>query len=266
MGTRECGVSDFEWLTDASTLTRALRSRGCVPCGNDCTVVVGCGTSGLSVALVEDLGRANVVSLDKDPAQIAYMQQLHPSMTFECCDVARQEAVGDGSADLVVDKSTLDCLLCSPDVGAFVGSIFRMLKVGGVYAIASFHDEALLRRCFFGRSAWAWESCEALKRPPREDARLLVLRKAVADSDDVVHGDDEPLEPFMSQDREDKLRSRWSQALSLVEAHGALFADTPEYDIADFTGDLADFRRDTGRPNGPTLAFSEALAFLRAMA
>ena len=63
------------------------------------------------------------------------------------CDVSNDPdaVVAPGSVDLVVDKSALDCILCSIGGMLFEGCL-PMLRPGGSYAIASFRTEDELRR------------------------------------------------------------------------------------------------------------------------
>jgi hypothetical protein len=77
-----------------------------------------------------------------------YQHQQNP-MEFWCLDYTSEtlpENYAD-SFDLVVDKSTLDCTLCSDcsATASFLMEIYRTLKVnGGVYLVISFHELDLI--------------------------------------------------------------------------------------------------------------------------
>ena len=76
-------------------------------------------------------------------------QQHNNPMEFWCLDYTSEtlpENYAD-SFDLVVDKSTLDCTLCSDcsATASFLMEIYRTLKVnGGVYLVISFHELELI--------------------------------------------------------------------------------------------------------------------------
>jgi hypothetical protein len=79
-----------------------------------------------------------------------HQQQHHNNpMEFWCLDYTSEtlpENYAD-SFDLVVDKSTLDCTLCSDcsATASFLMEIYRTLKVnGGVYMVISFHELDLI--------------------------------------------------------------------------------------------------------------------------
>eukprot|EP00536_Pseudo-nitzschia_multiseries_P001839 jgi/Psemu1/4245/gm1.4245_g len=71
------------------------------------------------------------------------------TMEFWCLDYTRERLPESyaSSFDLVVDKSTLDCTLCSDcaSTASFLAEIYRTLNPdGGVYLIVSFHEIDLL--------------------------------------------------------------------------------------------------------------------------
>ena len=282
--------SVFEWLLPPAAFVSALEECGlALPgCGARC-VVVGCGTSGLSCAL---RGRcAEVVSLDCDAQQVAFMRAQHAgeagvAAAFRVCDVcdvvAAAAVVGAAPVDLVLDKCTLDCLLCSNRALLFVQGVRRMLRDGGRYVIASCHGEATLRRYFGACPGWEWESLASLPRAVGDTTQLLVLRKrggSAADAD-CFRGDPAPL---LDAAREGAIRQRWGAqvasgaGLPLAAALACLFpaaaatgegeggggAHHMEYCLADFEGDLAEHLHLAALPESITLG--AALAFVSAV-
>jgi len=238
-------------------------------------VVVGCGTSELSHAIHGHVFE-NVVSMDIDPEQIALMAARHagvPGLEFVHADVSAQTRVADGEADIVLDKATLDCVLCSATVGDFVSSIWRMLRVGGRYVIISLHAESLLRKCFEGRKAWCIEKLDEVPRPTGPGSvRLVVLRKLTDDAleaDDVVLADSFSLGPLVAGAlRQAEMKEAFERGpLPLEEAYRAIFQDDErfEYAFEDFEGDLAAFWQGRGKAPTDKLALDEALAFLAEM-
>ncbi|GAX10036.1 hypothetical protein FisN_25Lh115 [Fistulifera solaris] len=67
-------------------------------------------------------------------------------MTFQCVDFCIEQVnAEDGSFDLVVDKSTLDCTLCADrSSAALLVEMYRLLGPNGVYLVVSFHNKELM--------------------------------------------------------------------------------------------------------------------------
>ena len=162
----------------------------------------------------------------------------------DCADV-----VADGAAALVVDKSTLDCLLCS-DAAAYACSVARMLAVGGCFLVMSFHDAEFLKAAL----------CAALPfRVEREVVReknvaLLLRRTAGAWEPEAVAA--ALLRPTVPPERLARLRASWGGARPLREAYDLLFSDALKAEYA-----FADFEADAGSADRWSL--DDALAFLR---
>jgi len=128
---------------------------------------VGCGSSILGEILVTQTSVyrnvQQVVNVDKDAETLRHMQERWQAiaknssnqhdddddrMIFECIDFTceRLQAWDSASFDLVLDKSTLDCLLCTDKAAAgLLTEVYRVLKPGGVYLLVSFHEAAFLR-------------------------------------------------------------------------------------------------------------------------
>lgn len=142
---------------------------------------VGCGSSVLGEYLVQHFSSnddddviAQVINVDRDQAILDAMQArwqhtcqvqqydkaMASKMKFVCADIVGQQQqqqqgqqeepcipLPDGSIDLVVDKSTLDCLLCSDQgAAALLTECWRLLNpLNGVYLCISFHHIDLLR-------------------------------------------------------------------------------------------------------------------------
>lgn len=132
---------------------------------------VGCGSSLLGEHLLEDLeyNVQYVLNVDSDDETLQRMKRRWESKNFsngfcetvpvrknsKILDFQRIELSNydtkidapDNFFDMIVDKSTLDCLLCSPDeaVAALLTEAYRLLKPdGGVYLIVSFQSVGLL--------------------------------------------------------------------------------------------------------------------------
>jgi SAM-dependent methyltransferase len=146
----------FEWLTSAESLAakvgEALQGK------TEARVLhVGCGSSILGEVLLERLPEiAQIVNVDIDKSLLKAMKERWASkcsqdqqdkMTFLPVDICREPIpCDDGSFDLVLDKSTLDCLLCSErGASALVSEVHRLLnRQSGVYFLISFHHPDFL--------------------------------------------------------------------------------------------------------------------------
>eukprot|EP00977_Amphora_coffeiformis_P029596 scaffold41762_cov191-Amphora_coffeaeformis.AAC.1 len=154
-------VHPFEWLTSAESLKPKLQQA--LANKEDVRVLhVGCGSSVLGEFLVENFSNvAQVVNVDNDKQIVQAMQNR---WTKYCCqrryDEKKKERMKfipldlcqesipemDGSFDLVLDKSTLDCLLCSEKgASCLISETHRLLDPkDGVYLLISFHHIEML--------------------------------------------------------------------------------------------------------------------------
>jgi len=98
-------------------------------------LVVGCGNSELSEQLHDD-GFQQVTSIDYSEIVIHKMQEMlknKPKLTFDVMDV-RELKYSDESFDCVIDKGTLDAILCGSDsarnANMMLSECYRVLKKG----------------------------------------------------------------------------------------------------------------------------------------
>ena len=152
-------VRPFEWLTSAESLHERLDE---VLQGREGANVlhVGCGSSVLGEHIVQHHhpNVRQVVNVDHDANILCAMQNRWKERCKDDIEkVAKMKFVeanicadgiplDDGSMDVVVDKSTLDCLLCSDKgASALISEIYRLLDPDkGVYLLISFHHMDLL--------------------------------------------------------------------------------------------------------------------------
>ena len=158
-------VRPFEWLTNFSSLSHLLSPTYLFPKDRKIESIgralhVGCGTSTLGECLVEELGYTEVVNADVDEEALSAMEkrwsdrcsrreelEVLETMKWQKFDFGKViETSSDltferGYFDAVVDKSTLDCALCSGDgaAGLMVESYNALRPDGGVYVCISFN-------------------------------------------------------------------------------------------------------------------------------
>jgi len=107
-------------------------------------LVVGCGNSAFSEGMVDD-GYEEVISIDISSVVIEAMQKKHsdrPQLTYMKMDVRDMSAFPTGSFDAVIDKGTLDSLLCGHNsqlnAGKMLEEVWRVLKDKGVYILITY--------------------------------------------------------------------------------------------------------------------------------
>lgn len=150
-------IRPFEWLTSASSL-KPILDDAIEPSSSSTrrALHVGCGSSTVGEYLVQELGYNHVVNVDKDGATLRQMearwqQQQHPDdgdrLSFCEVDLVKDEIpYPSGYFDIVIDKSTLDCTLCSDEAtAALLCQVYKSLTAhAGVYVVISFHHVNLL--------------------------------------------------------------------------------------------------------------------------
>ena len=284
----QCPEESFEWLVafaDVAPLFAQLQQQ----LASDCLVVVaGSGTSELSCQLQQQGDYTRVVSIDCDAALVKQMQLRYkdqPALQYVRADLSLpcSAVVPDGAAGLVVDKCTLDCLLCSDGGAGMVCSVHRMLQKGGLYVVISFHELDFLQM-FLGAN-FEWKRCDTIVLPTDRVVHAVVLQKpnTVIDPDQVAERQATAIaswyeqSPLLTKERRDQIRLAWvgpddkqTRALSIAGAYDVLFADEEkrEYLFEDFVDDLKEcFVKPKGKADwcGHELTFEDAISFLETM-
>lgn len=110
---------------------------------------LGCGNSALQDRLYE-AGYHRITNVDISGVVIAQMNQVkaergYHEMLFEVQDVRRMP-YADASFDFVLDKSTIDSLMCSDNpitnVASMVDEAYRVLVPNGIYFVLSYASPA----------------------------------------------------------------------------------------------------------------------------
>mmetsp|Transcript_19453 Transcript_19453/g.29458 ORF Transcript_19453/g.29458 Transcript_19453/m.29458 type:complete len:416 (-) Transcript_19453:66-1313(-) len=187
-------VVPFEWLTNFTSL-QALLDPEWLFDGHDNedqdktfrVLHVGCGSSTLGEILMLSFPRYNyVVNADNDIELLTGMKKRWHSLvqkyaTLKGGDIGTLEYVHmdfikntaesfhpqldsslenktNGSFELILDKSTLDCLLCSSDgASGLICEVYKQLKPGGVYFLITFNHEDFIAPLLEDCPGTRWE-------------------------------------------------------------------------------------------------------------
>ncbi|GKV06857.1 hypothetical protein SLEP1_g18679 [Rubroshorea leprosula] len=120
----------FDWYQKYPSLAPLIRLY--VPHNHQRILVVGCGNSAFSEGMVDD-GYEEVVNVDISSVVIKAMQnkyQSRPQLKYVEMDVRDMGTFEAGSFDAVIDKGTLDSILCGNNSR---GNATRMLEEVGRY-------------------------------------------------------------------------------------------------------------------------------------
>ncbi|WCJ20817.1 S-adenosyl-L-methionine-dependent methyltransferases superfamily protein [Euphorbia peplus] len=107
-------------------------------------LVTGCGNSAFSEGMVND-GYEDVVNVDISSVVIEAMQKKYsntPQLKYIQMDVRDMSAFQKGSFDAVIDKGTIDSLLCGGNsrrnAVKMLEEVWRVLKDQGVYILVTY--------------------------------------------------------------------------------------------------------------------------------
>lgn len=103
----------FDWYNDYDAVKPVLASH--LKRKEASILHVGCGNSPLPERLYDD-GYKRVVNIDISASVIAHMternKEKRPELRFETCDVTELTEFVEDEFDLIIDKGTLDSLVC----------------------------------------------------------------------------------------------------------------------------------------------------------
>lgn len=139
-------VSSFDWYQRYSALRPFLHKF--VPTSSR-VLMVGCGNSVMSEDMMKD-GYVEIVNIDISSVVIEIMRRkcAHiPQLKYIQMDVRDMSLFQDASFDCVIDKGTLDSLMCGTDapLSAFqmLEEVSRILKPGGIYMLITYGDPSV---------------------------------------------------------------------------------------------------------------------------
>lgn len=173
-------IRPFEWLTNASSLKPLLDEINNHGTRTKRALHVGCGSSTVGEYLIHELAYDQVVNLDKDEEILQQMEsrwhRQNPNdderLVFCKVDLIKDEIpYPPGYFDVVVDKSTLDCTLCSDEAtAALLCQVYQSLNSQhGAYIVISFHHVDLLLPLLRDCPGTDWDVSHTVIRREVED-------------------------------------------------------------------------------------------------
>ena len=131
----------FDWLEDYESVKPILKN---LEISKECRILnVGCGNSEFSEKMYDE-GFTHNYNIDICKNVIDFMRERNKDkkgLHFDVMDVCEM-AYKDETFDLIIDKSTIDALLCGDHsfmiVAKMLKEISRVLKTGGYYVIISY--------------------------------------------------------------------------------------------------------------------------------
>jgi len=183
---------------------------------------VGSGSSVVGEYMVEALGFDLVVNLDKDEETLEQMKDrwlqrcqnknknnnnINPELAlagserlaFCAIDFTEEPfPYPSNRFDLILDKSTLDCTLCSDKAAAcLLVQVYRCLKVGGCYLLISFHEYDFLEPLLKNLPGANWDVKHTTMERQVEDLGIINQLNADHDidrqSNTTTEGEGEPV-------------------------------------------------------------------------
>ena len=133
---------------------------------------IGCGNSRLSEELSEE-GYEDITNIDFSTKVISQMVERcktkFPKMEFKVMDVLDMKEFPNGTFNTVLDKGTLDCILCGdnsvPNAQKMMAEVFRVLAPGGHYMCITYGDPEFRKKYFETQSGWVNYTCDKLAKP-----------------------------------------------------------------------------------------------------
>ncbi|KAF5752645.1 methyltransferase-like protein 13 [Tripterygium wilfordii] len=133
----------FDWYQRYSALRPFVRHY--IPTSSR-VLMVGCGNALMSEDMVKD-GYEDIMNVDISSVAIDTMRRKYecvPQLKYMQMDVRDMSFFPDESFDSIIDKGTLDSLMCGTDAPIsstrMLGEVSRLLKPGGIYMLITYGD------------------------------------------------------------------------------------------------------------------------------
>ncbi|KAF3437362.1 hypothetical protein FNV43_RR20115 [Rhamnella rubrinervis] len=149
----------FDWYQRYSALRPFIRKY--IPTSSR-VLMVGCGNAVMSEDMAKD-GYEDIMNVDISSVAIEMMRKKHeciPQLKYMQMDVRDMSFFPDDSFDSVIDKGTLDSLMCGTDApisaSQMLGEVSRLLKPGGIYMLITYGDPSV-RMPHLSRPVYNWK-------------------------------------------------------------------------------------------------------------
>lgn len=140
---QEASCGSFDWYQRYSSLRLFVRKY--IPTSSR-VLMVGCGNALMSEDMVQD-GYEEIMNIDISSVAIDMMRRKYenvPQLQYMQMDVRDMSFFPDETFDSVIDKGTLDSLMCGNNApisaAQMLGEVCRLLKPGGVYMLITYGD------------------------------------------------------------------------------------------------------------------------------
>lgn len=180
------GSEPLEWYQSYSDIAPLFKRY--IPISSR-VLMVGCGNAEISEDMVKD-GYNDITNIDNSEVVIEAMQKKYENVTqlkYETMDVLDMSPVDDDTFDSIIDKGTLDAIMCvvggTYNVGLMMAEVSRVLKPGGVYMLITTGNPES-RFALLNTKAFGWHV--TLFIIPQPDAEM--------DSEDRLRAYTEPVE------------------------------------------------------------------------
>ena len=132
---------------------------------------LGCGTSRLGEDLSEE-GYEDITNIDFSQTVITLMEEKYretfPRMVFRKMDALNMNDFQDGMFNIVIDKGTLDAVMCSDNyvinARKMISEVYRVLIPGGKYICVTYGDPEH-RKKHFETQKWEKILTEKVNKP-----------------------------------------------------------------------------------------------------
>ncbi|KAL5543629.1 hypothetical protein UlMin_007413 [Ulmus minor] len=125
-------------------------------------LMVGCGNAVMSEDMVKD-GYEDITNIDISLVAVDMMRRKHehiPQLKYMQMDVRDMSFFPDETFDSVIDKGTLDSLMCGTDApisaSRMLGEVSRLLKPGGIYMLITYGDPTV-RMPHINKPVYTWK-------------------------------------------------------------------------------------------------------------
>ncbi|XP_020526621.1 methyltransferase-like protein 13 isoform X2 [Amborella trichopoda] len=125
-------------------------------------LMLGCGNAVMSEDMVKD-GYEDIVNIDISSVVIDMMIKKYehvPQLKYMQMDVRDMSFFFNDSFDSIIDKGTLDSLMCGTNApisaAQMLGEVSRLLKPGGIYMLITYGDPSV-RMPHLNQSKYGWK-------------------------------------------------------------------------------------------------------------